>query len=61
MSVIRYEIVGHDYSTDPHPEGGFVLFDDYESHMEDAAWEYKQLQKRYDALVKKIGEIYQGA
>jgi hypothetical protein len=42
-------------------KGDYVLFDDYEDKLLDAKYDYDQLQKRYDALVYKLGELYQEA
>ena len=46
---------------DHNDEGDYVFFDDHEDALLNAAWELKELQKKYDKLVEKLGSIYKEA
>ena len=61
MTIQRFdptEIWGGGVSMCTIDSGDYVLFDDYEDALLNAAWDLKELQKKYDNLVKAIGELY---
>lgn len=39
----------------------YVLFEDYEDELFNVQYDLKALQRKYDLLVEKIGEIYREA
>ena len=64
MSNIKRYDPEHDYGScwmELHSSGDYVLFEDYEDALIDAAYDLRVLQEKYDALVKKIGNIYKEA
>ena len=61
MSNIKRYDPEHDYGScwmELHSSGSYVLFEDYEDVLTDAAYDFGVLQEKYDKLVEKIENIY---
>lgn len=59
--IERYDMQYDDCNNDfigKDIDGNYVLFEDYEDALLDAQYDLKELQKKYDKLIEKIGEIY---
>ena len=62
-NIKRYD-PEHDYGScwmELHSSGDYVLFEDFEDAIIDAAYDLRVLQGQYDSLVEKINDICRDA
>lgn len=60
MMIKRYDPTNDDTFLETMEEsssGDYVTFDDYEDAIADAEHDLKELQKKYDKLLGRLGEI----
>lgn len=59
--IKRYDPAWRDGFMQEESDGDYVLFDDYEEALGNLEYDLKALQRKYDILVDKIGDVYREA